>query len=56
MSSFKGRFCEIFKKEADVRLIVVMLGIKYHPVAEKKKIMSNSFIDLVCMQILVAPY
>lgn len=28
MSSFKGRFCEIFKKEADVKLIVVMLGTK----------------------------
>lgn len=44
MSSFKGRFCEVFKKKADVKLI--MLGIKYHPVP-KKKIMSNSLTDLV---------
>lgn len=56
MSSFKGSFCEIFKKKADVKLIVVMLGIKYHPVAKKKnKIMSNSLTDLVSMQIQVAP-
>lgn len=46
MSSFKGPFCEIFKKEADVKLIVVMLGV----------IMSNSLTDLISIQILVAPY
>lgn len=41
MSSFKGRFCEIFKKEADVKLIVVMLGIKYQYSSTKKKKKKN---------------